>query len=228
MVTVASCDGQDMNHRQIVSFIWGVADLIRDTFKRGKYRRDPAAHRAAPARLRAAPTKRKVLAVQARFKGRLQPRPAAPARLGVRPLQRVALRLREGCLLTPPTSRRTRATTSPGSAPTCARCRSSTSSRLDEAGLGSCSASATEGRPAPRRWSENAAMGTIFEELIRKFNEAFNENPGEHFTPRDVSTSSVHCSGGGHDGARHERTKGVVLRSSASSGGWRTSSATPS
>jgi type I restriction-modification system DNA methylase subunit len=25
------------NHREIVSFIWSVADLIRDTFKRGKY-----------------------------------------------------------------------------------------------------------------------------------------------------------------------------------------------
>ena len=33
---------------------------------------------------------------------------------------------------------------------------------------------------------DNAAMGTIFEELIRRFNEALNENPGEHFTPRDV------------------------------------------
>ncbi len=29
-------------------------------------------------------------------------------------------------------------------------------------------------------------MGTIFEELIRKFNEALDENPGEHFTPREV------------------------------------------
>ena len=27
-----------MNHSEIVSFLWGVADLIRDTFKRGKYR----------------------------------------------------------------------------------------------------------------------------------------------------------------------------------------------
>jgi hypothetical protein len=27
-----------MNHGEIVSFIWGVTDLIRDTFKRGKYR----------------------------------------------------------------------------------------------------------------------------------------------------------------------------------------------
>jgi type I restriction enzyme M protein len=25
-------------------------------------------------------------------------------------------------------------------------------------------------------------MGMIFEELIRRFNEALNENPGEHFT----------------------------------------------
>jgi type I restriction enzyme M protein len=32
----------------------------------------------------------------------------------------------------------------------------------------------------------NHEMGTIFEELIRRFNEASNENPGEHFTPRDV------------------------------------------
>ena len=33
---------------------------------------------------------------------------------------------------------------------------------------------------------DNPTMGTIFEELIRKFNEALDENPGEHFTPRDV------------------------------------------
>ncbi len=32
----------------------------------------------------------------------------------------------------------------------------------------------------------NEEMGLIFEELIRKFNEALDENPGEHFTPREV------------------------------------------
>ena len=32
----------------------------------------------------------------------------------------------------------------------------------------------------------NHEMGYVFEELIRKFNEANNENPGEHFTPREV------------------------------------------
>ena len=33
---------------------------------------------------------------------------------------------------------------------------------------------------------DNHAMGTIFEELIRRFNEADNESSGEHFTPRDA------------------------------------------
>jgi type I restriction enzyme M protein len=32
----------------------------------------------------------------------------------------------------------------------------------------------------------NHKMGTIFEALLRKFNEQTNENPGEHFTPREV------------------------------------------
>lgn len=33
---------------------------------------------------------------------------------------------------------------------------------------------------------DNHAMGTVFEELIRKFNEENNEEAGEHFTPRDI------------------------------------------
>src|SRR6185503_2970809 len=32
----------------------------------------------------------------------------------------------------------------------------------------------------------NAQMGTVFEELIRRFAELSNETAGEHFTPRDV------------------------------------------
>jgi len=32
----------------------------------------------------------------------------------------------------------------------------------------------------------NHQMGYIFEELIRRFNEQSNENPGDHFTPREV------------------------------------------
>lgn len=33
---------------------------------------------------------------------------------------------------------------------------------------------------------DNHAMGTLFEELVRRFNEANNEEAGEHWTPRDA------------------------------------------
>ena len=56
---------------------------------------------------------------------------------------------------------------------------------------------------------DNAAMGTIFEEPVRKFNEALNENPGEHFTPRDVVHLMVDLLLAGD--RRRLRTKGVVL-----------------
>ncbi|WP_302852651.1 type I restriction-modification system subunit M [Methanosphaera stadtmanae] len=38
---------------------------------------------------------------------------------------------------------------------------------------------------SPKKVS-NHEMGTIFEELIRKFSETSNEEAGEHFTPRDI------------------------------------------
>jgi type I restriction enzyme M protein len=38
----------------------------------------------------------------------------------------------------------------------------------------------------------NLGMGYVFEELVRKFNEANNEEAGEHFTPRDVIHLMTH------------------------------------
>jgi type I restriction enzyme M protein len=38
----------------------------------------------------------------------------------------------------------------------------------------------------------NIEMGYIFEELIRRFNEASNEEAGDHFTPREVINLMVH------------------------------------
>ena len=60
-----------MNHGEIVSFIWGVADLIRDTFKRGKYQ-DVILPLTVLRRLDCvlAPTKEKVLATLAKYKGK--------------------------------------------------------------------------------------------------------------------------------------------------------------
>ena len=62
-----------MNHSEIVSFIWGVADLIRDTFKRGKYQ-DVMLPLTVLRRLDCvlAPTKTKVLGVQANYKDKLE------------------------------------------------------------------------------------------------------------------------------------------------------------
>src|SRR3990172_1075090 len=62
-----------MNHSEIVSFLWGVADLIRDTFKRGKYQ-DVILPLTVLRRLDCvlAPTKTRVLETQGKFKGRLE------------------------------------------------------------------------------------------------------------------------------------------------------------
>ena len=61
-----------MNHSEIVGFIWGVADLIRDSFKRGKYQ-DVILPLTVLRRIDCvlAPTKRKVLETRARLKGKL-------------------------------------------------------------------------------------------------------------------------------------------------------------
>ena len=60
-----------MNHSEIVSFIWGVADLIRDTFKRGKYQ-DVILPLTVLRRLDCvlAPTKERVLERQAELRDR--------------------------------------------------------------------------------------------------------------------------------------------------------------
>ena len=60
-----------MNHSEIVSFLWGVADLIRDTFKRGKYQ-DVILPLTVLRRLDCVlvDTKESVLARQAELKGK--------------------------------------------------------------------------------------------------------------------------------------------------------------
>ncbi len=60
-----------MNHSEIVSFLWGVADLIRDTFKRGKYQ-DVILPLTVLRRLDCvlADTKERVLKRQAELKGK--------------------------------------------------------------------------------------------------------------------------------------------------------------
>lgn len=49
---------------------------------------------------------------------------------------------------------------------------------------------APDGLPLPPL--DNIGMGTVFEELLRRFNEENNEEAGEHFTPRDVISLLAH------------------------------------
>ena len=183
-----------MNHSQIVSFLWGVADLIRDTFKRGKYQ-DVILPLTVLRRLDCvlAPTKAKVLEVQAQYRGKLD----NPERL----LRRASgyafyntSRYDFGKLLAdaPDIAKNLRAYIA-GFSPNMREVLEkfdfdNTISKLDESGL-LFQVMQRFGDPRVNLHPDeidNFTMGTIFEELIRKFNEALNENPGEHFTPRDV------------------------------------------
>ena len=182
-----------MNYGEIVSFIWGVADLIRDTFKRGKYQ-DVILPLTVLRRLDCvlAPTKDNVLHRQAELRGR-----------GLEDLHR-QLCVASGFAFYN-TSRYDFERLLADAPNVAANLRNyiagfsdnmrevlerfdfdNTISRLDEAGLLFQVLERFGGVDLHPDHVDNATMGTVFEELIRRFNEALNENPGEHFTPRDV------------------------------------------
>ena len=97
-------NGLDMNHSQIVSFIWGVADLIRDTFKRGKYQ-DVILPLTVLRRLDCvlAPSKLKVMEVQARYQDRIEnPKGLLQTASGFAFYNTLPLRLRQAAGRRPP------------------------------------------------------------------------------------------------------------------------------
>lgn len=182
-----------MNHSEIVSFIWDVANLIRDSFKRGKYQ-DVILPLTVLRRLDCvlAPTKKAVLERQAEFRGR-----------GLENLHRQLCSASGFQFYN--TSRYDFARLLADAPNAAANLRNyiagfshnmrevldrfdfdNTISKLDEAGLLFQVLQRFGTVDLHPDTIDNAAMGTIFEELIRRFNEALNENPGEHFTPRDV------------------------------------------
>ena len=181
-----------MSHSQIVNFIWGVADLIRDTFKRGKYP-DVILPFTVLRRVDCvmAPTKEQVLKRHAQLKGKL----AAPHRQLCRASGFAfynTSRYDFARLLADP----------PNLAQNLEAYIAGFSDNMREVlhsfRFNDAIRTLDEGRllyQVVQRFGEidlhpdkvdNATMGTIFEEVIRRFNESLNENPGEHFTPRDV------------------------------------------
>jgi len=181
-----------MNHSEIVSFIWGVADLIRDVFKRGKYQ-DVILPLTVLRRLDCvlAPTRVEVLRINAEYKNRLEnPDQLLRNASGfafyntsqydferlVKDAPNVASNLRNYISGFSPNMREVVEKFD----------FDNTISKLHEAGLLFKVLERFKNVDLHPDVVDNATMGTIFEELIRKFNEALNENPGEHFTPRDV------------------------------------------
>jgi len=182
-----------VNHSEIVSFLWGVADLIRDTFKRGKYQ-DVILPLTVLRRLDCvlAGTKEKVLAKQAELRGKklenLDPQLRRMAGFAFYNTSRYDF---EKLLADAPHLAANLRNYIAGFSPNMREVLEkfdfdNTISKLDEAGLLFQVLERFKNVELHPDKIDNPTMGTIFEELIRKFNEALNENPGEHFTPRDV------------------------------------------
>ena len=182
-----------MNHSEIVSFLWGVADLIRDTFKRGKYQ-DVILPLTVLRRLDCvlAGTKEKVLGKQAELRGKklenLDPQLRRIAGFAFYNTSRYDF---EKLLADAPHLAANLRNYIAGFSSNMREVLEkfdfdNTISKLDEAGLLFQVLERFKNVDLHPDRIDNPTMGTIFEELIRKFNEALNENPGEHFTPRDV------------------------------------------
>jgi type I restriction enzyme M protein len=181
-----------MNHGEIVNFLWGVADLIRDTFRRGKYQ-DVILPLTVLRRLDCvlAGKKPKVLEAQAKLKGKLanlEPQLRAASGFAFYNTSRYDF---EKLLADAPHLAANLRNYIAGFSPNMREVLEkfdfdNTISKLDEAGLLFQVLERFKNVELHPDKIDNATMGTIFEELIRKFNESLNENPGEHFTPRDV------------------------------------------
>ena len=181
-----------MNHSEIVSFLWGVADLIRDTFRRGRYQ-DVILPLTVLRRLDCvlAPTKARVLETQGRFKGKLENLDPQLRKASSFAFYNTSRYDFEKLLADAPhlaaNLRNYIASFSPNMREVVEKFDfDNTLSKLDEAGLLFQVLERFKNVDLHPDRVDNPTMGTIFEELIRKFNEALNENPGEHFTPRDV------------------------------------------
>ena len=182
-----------MNHTQIVSFIWDVANLIRDTFKRGKYQ-DVILPLTVLRRLDCvlAPTKEEVLARKAELRGLgLEAMDAQLKRVSGFAFYNTSQYDFERLLADAPELAANLRNYIVGFSSEMREVIErfdfdNTISKLDEAQLLYQVVARFGELDLHPDTVENPDMGTIFEELIRRFNEALDENPGEHFTPRDV------------------------------------------
>ncbi len=180
------------NFSEKVEFLWSVADLIRDHFRRGKYQ-DVILPLTVLRRVDCVlePTKDKVLARAKQLKGKLQNpdrqlrRASGYAFYNASPYSFERL-LNDHAHLAR-NLRRYIGDFSLNMREVLEKFDfDNTIKKLDEAGLLYLVLERFKNIDLHPDKVSNLEMGYIFEELIRKFNEALDENPGEHFTPREV------------------------------------------
>jgi type I restriction enzyme M protein len=180
------------NFGEKVTFIWGVADLLRDAFRRSKYP-DVILPLTVLRRIDCVlePTKEAVLKAHGRLKGKLENLAPQLCKASGFSFYNTSPYDFERLL---------------GDAPhLAANLRSyinsfsdnmrevlekfdfdGTIAKLNESGLLFLVLERFKNIDLHPDKVSNLEMGYVFEELIRKFNEAMDENPGEHFTPREV------------------------------------------
>lgn len=179
-----------MNHNEIVSFLWGVADLIRDTFKRGKYQ-DVILPLTVLRRLDCvlAGTKDTVLERQAQLKDKgLQDLDAQLRRASGFAFYNTSRYDFDKLLADAPNLAANLRNYIVGFSHNMREMLEkfdfeNTISKLEEAGLLFQVLERFTTGDLHLDKVDNPTMGTIFEELIRRFHQALNENPGEHFIP---------------------------------------------
>jgi type I restriction enzyme M protein len=203
-----------MNHSEIVSFLWGVADLIRDTFKRGKYQ-DVILPLTVLRRLDCVlePSKAKVLETQAKYHGKLENLDPQLRRAAGYAFYNTSRYDFEKLLGDAPHLAANLRNYIAGFSPNMREVLEKfdfdgTITKLNEQGLLFKVLERFKNVDLHPDKIDNPTMGTVFEELIRKFNEALNENPGEHFTPRDVVHLMVDLMLAGED--KRIRGEGVI------------------
>lgn len=180
------------NFGETANFLWSVADLIRDSFKRGKYQ-DVILPYTVLRRLDLVlePTKEAVLKAHTEYKHKidnLDPLLRKTSGLAFYNTSRFNFRrLLDDAPNLAANLRVYLNSFSPNIREVFEKFDfDNTITKLVEAGLlFKVMERFTHVDLSPER-VDNHAMGSIYEELLRRFNEALNENPGEHFTPREI------------------------------------------
>ena len=180
------------NFSEKVNFIWSVADLIRDTFKRSKYQ-DVILPLTVLRRIDCVlqPTKQQVLVIYDKLKGKLDNLSPQLCRASGYAFYNTSLYDFERLLSDAPHLATNLRAYINGFSDNMREVLEkfdfhNTITKLEEAGLLFLVMEKFKNIDLHPDVVPNLEMGYIFEELIRKFNEALNENPGEHFTPREV------------------------------------------